>query len=229
MARNKEKQFSKLNRFLLAKQIEDDEAQGERLISKQRPPLRTLKTAEDVKKWIPSIKRELDYYLQQISGVRNYPEVKIKEFREKVDNLEIEHKRFIKKVYQLEPQTIDEPWKPRAYRSKKRLCEQPQGDQLQIKKVHLPLLEKEKQLSSARTNCEGEMISQHIPTNFQDQPLKLKSVPSPYLLATAARYSKSQVTNQPLPPAQNETEENCKVNNCLGLDYSSSDSDNEKV
>ena len=48
----------------------------------------TLKTADEVSKWIPSIKKEMNYYAQQTSGVRNYPDHKIVQFNKKIEELQ---------------------------------------------------------------------------------------------------------------------------------------------
>ncbi|RMX41189.1 hypothetical protein pdam_00022386 [Pocillopora damicornis] len=55
---------------------------------------RSLNSASEVKKWIPGIKKELDYYLDQLSGARKhrYPDTKMKEFEKKVEELENEYK-----------------------------------------------------------------------------------------------------------------------------------------
>ena len=120
----------------------------------ERPPLGSLHSAQEVKKWIPSIKKELDYYLEQLSGARQhqYPENKIKDFEEKVQFLEKEYKRFVQKVFKLDPQTSGVPWQPRAYVSKRKAADMitekgsecSKGEDVTKKKICTPLMDKEK-------------------------------------------------------------------------------------
>ena len=118
MARNCEKHFVGLNRVFLNEQWKRDE-------ERKRPSLNRLTTAEEVRKWIPSIKKDIDYYLRQLSGARkhDYPETKLKEFEEKIEQLEKDHKRFVNKVYQLDPDQKSKgiPWEAKAYVSKRKL------------------------------------------------------------------------------------------------------------
>ncbi|KAI0242447.1 hypothetical protein LSAT2_013348 [Lamellibrachia satsuma] len=59
MARNEEKQYGRLNRLHLQQQRE------EQLKKKPpRPRLHTLNTVSDVKKWLPSITRDIDFSLK---------------------------------------------------------------------------------------------------------------------------------------------------------------------
>ena len=118
MARNCEKHFVGLNRVFLEEQWKREE-------ELKRPPLYKLQTAEEVRKWIPSISKEIDYCLRQLSGARghDYQESKKKEFEQRVQDLEKERKRFIQKVYQLDPTQKDKgvPWQPKSYVSKRKL------------------------------------------------------------------------------------------------------------
>lgn len=118
MARNCEKHFVGLNRVFLEEQWKRDE-------ELKRPPLYKLQTAEEVRKWIPSISKEIDYCLRQLSGARGheYQESKKKDFEQRVQDLEKERKRFIQKVYQLDPTQKDKgvPWQPKSYVSKRKL------------------------------------------------------------------------------------------------------------
>ncbi|CAB4003707.1 Hypothetical predicted protein [Paramuricea clavata] len=114
----------------------------------------SLHSAQEVKKWIPSIKKELDYCLEQLSGARQhqYPERKVKEFEEKVQLLEKEYKRFVQKVFELDPQTSGIPWQPRGYVSKRKAAEmstdkgnvQSKVEQITKKKICTPLMDKER-------------------------------------------------------------------------------------
>jgi hypothetical protein len=81
-----------------------------------------LASAEDVKGWIPSIEKEISYLLKQIEGTgsRKHNDAKIKEFQERIDYLQREHKRFVAKVRSLDPSYRDVvPWQPRGYKRKR--------------------------------------------------------------------------------------------------------------
>lgn len=71
-----------------------------------------------VKKWLPGIKMEIEYYLQQ-SQLSHYPERKISEFQLRIKDLEKEYKRFISKLRVLDPTCKHHPWSPRAYTRKR--------------------------------------------------------------------------------------------------------------
>ncbi|XP_070817221.1 uncharacterized protein [Chaetodon trifascialis] len=111
MARNEEKQQGKLNRLWLQKEREEGRLKD---VNERRPKLSTLNTASSVKKWIPSIKNEIEYYLQQ-SQLSHYPERKIAEFQLHIEALEKEYKSFISKLRVLDPSCKHKPWTPRAY------------------------------------------------------------------------------------------------------------------
>ncbi|XP_061895425.1 uncharacterized protein si:dkey-86e18.1 isoform X3 [Entelurus aequoreus] len=83
-------------------------------VRERRPKLSTLNSASSVKKWIPSIKKEMEYYLQQ-SQLTHYPERKIAEFQVNMEALEKEYKRFVTKLRVLDPACKHKPWTPRAY------------------------------------------------------------------------------------------------------------------
>ncbi|XP_058612503.1 uncharacterized protein si:dkey-86e18.1 isoform X2 [Onychostoma macrolepis] len=110
MARNEEKQFGKLNRLWLQKEREEGRIKD---VNVSRPKLATLNSVAAVKKWMPSIKKEIEYYLQ--SQLSHYPERKIDEFRLHIEELETEYKRFLKKLRSLDPTCKHKPWEPRAY------------------------------------------------------------------------------------------------------------------
>ncbi|XP_054459338.1 uncharacterized protein si:dkey-86e18.1 [Anoplopoma fimbria] len=111
MARNVEKQQGKLNRLWLQKEREEGRLKD---VHERRPKLSTLNSTSAVKKWIPSIKKEIEYYLQQ-SQLSHYPERKIAEFQLHMEALEKEYKRFITKLRVLDPACKHKPWTPRAY------------------------------------------------------------------------------------------------------------------
>ncbi|KAM9357654.1 uncharacterized protein ABDE67_003142 [Symphorus nematophorus] len=111
MARNEEKQQGRLNRLWLQKEREEGRLKN---VHERRPKLSTLNSASSVKKWIPSIKNEIEYYLQQ-SQLSHYPERKIAEFQLHIEALEREYKSFISKLRVLDPSCKHKPWTPRAY------------------------------------------------------------------------------------------------------------------
>ncbi|XP_054645702.1 uncharacterized protein si:dkey-86e18.1 isoform X2 [Dunckerocampus dactyliophorus] len=142
----------------------------------------TLNSASSVKKWIPSIMKEMEYYLQQ-SQLTHYPERKIAEFQLNIEALEKEYKRFITKLRVLDPTCKHKPWTPRAYCKrraakeesttsivkKSRLCE---TDSCQILGEAAP--------SRTSTRLVNHLESSSIPTSGckeeaasedQDQPL----------------------------------------------------------
>ncbi|XP_067274629.1 uncharacterized protein si:dkey-86e18.1 [Pseudorasbora parva] len=111
MARNEEKQFGRLNRLWLQKEREEGRIKD---VNVSRPKLATLNSVAAVKKWMPSIKKEIEYYLQQ-SQLSHYPERKIDEFRLHIEELEREYKHYLKKLRSLDPTCKHKPWEPRAY------------------------------------------------------------------------------------------------------------------
>ncbi|CAK6974874.1 uncharacterized protein si:dkey-86e18.1 isoform X2 [Scomber scombrus] len=111
MARNEEKQQGRLNRLWLQKEREEGRLKD---VHERRPKLSTLHSASSVKKWIPSIKSEIEYYLQQ-SQLSHYPERKIAEFQLHIEALEKDYKSFIAKLRILDPSCKHKPWTPRAY------------------------------------------------------------------------------------------------------------------
>ncbi|XP_029005013.1 uncharacterized protein si:dkey-86e18.1 [Betta splendens] len=111
MARNEEKQQGRLNRLWLQKEREEGRLRD---VHQRRPKLATLNSAPCVKKWIPSIKNEIEYCLQQ-SQLSHYPERKITEFQQQIEALEKEYKSFIAKLRLLDPSCKHKPWTPRAY------------------------------------------------------------------------------------------------------------------
>ncbi|XP_075040102.1 uncharacterized protein LOC142099996 [Mixophyes fleayi] len=115
MARNQEKQLSKLNRLWLQREREEGRVKE---IHNNRPRLSALNTASDVKKWIPSIKSEIEYYLEQ-SHLIHYSERKIQEFQEKIEALKKEYQSHVWKLRRLDPSCKDHPWKPRGYTRKR--------------------------------------------------------------------------------------------------------------
>ncbi|KAJ7986580.1 hypothetical protein DPEC_G00341340 [Dallia pectoralis] len=111
MARNEEKQLGKLNRLWLQKERDEGRIKD---FQQPRPKLSTLNSASAIKKWIPTIKSEIEYYLQQ-SQLSHYPERKIADFQLSIQGLEKEYKRFVCKLRALDPTCKHQPWTPRAY------------------------------------------------------------------------------------------------------------------
>lgn len=116
MARNAEKNLCGLNRYVLAKREEGKSAE-----KTARPSVKSLTSAEEAKKWIPNIKKEIDYCLRQIECAtrRNYSDQMVKEFEERVERLEKEHWLFVHKVQELDPATVGVPWQGRGYTTKR--------------------------------------------------------------------------------------------------------------
>ncbi|XP_062412752.1 uncharacterized protein si:dkey-86e18.1 [Sardina pilchardus] len=110
MARNEEKQYGRLNRLWIQKQREEGRIKD----VQRRPKLSTLNSVTAVRKWMPNIKDEIEYYLQQ-SQLSHYPERKIAEFKLHIEELEREYKRFLNKLRALDPSHKHHPWTPRAY------------------------------------------------------------------------------------------------------------------
>ncbi|XP_062252361.1 uncharacterized protein si:dkey-86e18.1 isoform X2 [Platichthys flesus] len=123
MARNEEKQQGKLNRLWLQKEREEGRLRD---AHERRPKLSTLNSASSVTKWIPSIKKEIEYYLQQ-SQLSHYPERKISEFQLCIEALEKEYKRFITKLRALDPSCKHKPWTPRGYCKRRAETRDPPG------------------------------------------------------------------------------------------------------
>ncbi|KAM3915760.1 uncharacterized protein RB166_018003 [Leptodactylus fuscus] len=115
MARNEEKQQGKLNRLWLRREKEEGRVIS---VSGDRPRLSALHTAAEVKRWIPSIKREMEYYLEQ-SQLIHYSDRKIEEFQEKLEALKKEYQSHLWKLRRLDPACKEHPWKPRGYTRKR--------------------------------------------------------------------------------------------------------------
>ncbi|XP_075688193.1 uncharacterized protein LOC142657028 [Rhinoderma darwinii] len=115
MARNEEKQLGRLNRLWLQKEKEEGRVRD---ISGARPRLAALHTAAAVRRWIPSIKTEMEYYLEQ-SQLIHYSDRKIEEFQEKLEALKKEYQSYLWKLRRLDPSCKEHPWKPRGYTRKR--------------------------------------------------------------------------------------------------------------
>ncbi|XP_071983547.1 uncharacterized protein [Engystomops pustulosus] len=115
MARNEEKQLGRLNRLWLQKERKEGRVRD---VSGERPRLSALHSAAEVRRWIPSIKREMEYYLEQ-SQLTHYSDRKIEEFQEKIESLKKEYQSYLWKVRRLDPSCKEHPWKPRGYTRKR--------------------------------------------------------------------------------------------------------------
>uniref|UniRef100_A0A3B5LQP0 Si:dkey-86e18.1 n=1 Tax=Xiphophorus couchianus TaxID=32473 RepID=A0A3B5LQP0_9TELE len=225
MARNEEKQQGRLNRLWLQKEREEGRLKD---VNKRRPKLSTLNSAPSVKKWIPSIKSEIEYCLQQ-SQLPHYPERKIAEFQLHIEALEKEYKSFITKLRALDPSCKHKPWTPRAYSKRRGEVQDPPNAGHLILKLHI---------SSVDLN----LLAVSDASSVQDQPLSFDQT----RLAVAAAAFRGPVLHQSSSQTQNLARmlqsglpnlSNCaaasdsgltqdKSGHILGLDcYSSSDED----
>ncbi|XP_078526055.1 uncharacterized protein LOC144798849 isoform X2 [Lissotriton helveticus] len=114
MARNQEKQLGRLNRLWLEKERQDGHIKDSH---RNRPKLSTLNSATEVKKWIPSIKKEIEYFLE--SQLSHYSERKIQEFEEHIEKLRKDYQSHLWKLRRLDPSCKEHPWKPRGYTRKR--------------------------------------------------------------------------------------------------------------
>ncbi|XP_048759723.2 uncharacterized protein LOC125669296 isoform X2 [Ostrea edulis] len=80
----------------------------------KRPKLETLHSVDDIKHWVPSLKKDIDFYLKQ-SQVPCYPERKIQEINKKINYLKHEYEAFVRKLEKLDPSMKDIPWTERSY------------------------------------------------------------------------------------------------------------------
>lgn len=83
----------------------------------KRPRLSTLKTAEEISYWLPSIKKELDFFLKQME-VPCYTDQKIGECRKHIHYLEMEYRAFVRKLKQSSSELKSIPWTARPYERK---------------------------------------------------------------------------------------------------------------
>ncbi|XP_061540407.1 uncharacterized protein si:dkey-86e18.1 [Phycodurus eques] len=160
MARNEEKQQGRLNRLWLQKEREEGRLKD---VQERRPKLCTLNSSSSVKKWIPSIKNEIEYYLQQ-SQLAHYPERKIAEFHQKLEALEREYKSFVTKLRMLDPTCKHKPWTPRAYCKRRAVAQESTS-----------VVKKSKTSTAAFSHLEssfpGSIAATEVATRDQDQPL----------------------------------------------------------
>ncbi|XP_043941462.1 uncharacterized protein LOC122813283 isoform X1 [Protopterus annectens] len=192
MARNHEKQYGKLNRLWLQKQKDDG------LITDlhNRPRLSALNSAAEIKKWIPNIKNEIEYYLEQ-SQLLHYSERKIQEFQVYIEKLRKEYRRYLWKLRQLDPLYKEHPWKPRGYTRKRQTVQTMKAHNesekvSSMKLIHTPVLSAESR--EAELSSEGE--------DYGDRDIKHDQHLKPETMNSAAVYSfcnlDPDVQDQPL-------------------------------
>ncbi|CAJ0938514.1 unnamed protein product [Ranitomeya imitator] len=87
-------------------------------VTGKRPRLAALHTAADIRRWIPSIKSDMEYYLEQ-SQLIHYSDRKIAEFQEKLEVLKKEYQSHLWKLRRLDPSCKEHPWKLRGYTRKR--------------------------------------------------------------------------------------------------------------
>ncbi|XP_077573983.1 uncharacterized protein LOC144197201 [Stigmatopora nigra] len=160
MARNEEKQQGRLNRLWLQKEREEGRLKD---VRERRPKLCTLNSATSVKKWIPSIKKDMEYYLQQ-SQLTHYPERKLAEFQLKLEALEREYKRFIIKLRELDPTCKHHPWTPRAY------CKR-RGDMQESTSVVKKCVTSSEHFNQPGSSIPVSLHTTKVTSTDQDQPL----------------------------------------------------------
>ncbi|XP_048394683.2 uncharacterized protein si:dkey-86e18.1 isoform X1 [Stegostoma tigrinum] len=198
MARNEEKHLGRLNRLWLQREKEEGRLRGR---DQNRPKLSSLTSAVEVKKWIPSIKSEIEYYLQQ-SQLSHYSERKIKEFQDQIEELQKEYQRYLWKLRRLDPSHKEHPWKPRAYTRKRqpnaatRPISQPAGLH-SLKQICIPVLNNT-EADNQEDDCDGKPVEEReknflnqqtplgvnddfcmVNSSFQDQPLMFNPVRIP--------------------------------------------------
>ncbi|KAM9435473.1 uncharacterized protein Hap1MRO34_001599 [Clarias gariepinus] len=185
MARNEEKQFGKLNRLWLQKERKEGRIKD---VHESRPKLATLNSVAAVKKWIPSIKKEIEYYLQQ-SQLSHYPERKIAEFQQRIDQLEKEYKAYLNKLHLLDPSCKHQPWSPRAYTKRR---PDSKGDHSIAKRLHAPdsgaqpSFEESAATINKQDICNSSQAGPTHPSDLPDQDLPLSFDHSRLAIALAA-------------------------------------------
>jgi len=146
MARNEEKQLARLNRFYLQQSKEEE------LIKRPpRPKLDSLCTVDEVKKWIPSILSDIDFYTKQME-VTCYPQRVIDDFNQRIDRLRGEYKAFVRKIKNLEPDLDSTPWTDRPYNKKSKVDQREKEESstqeeklsnVEFKPLETPILKKD--------------------------------------------------------------------------------------
>lgn len=109
MPRNKEAHLSGLNRMQLLR-----ERQERAKKAPPRPALSQLKTAADVRKWLPNLQRDIEITLGLTKCV-SYHDKKVSELYANLDRLQAELDGFLKKLQRLEGSAYVPPGQPRPY------------------------------------------------------------------------------------------------------------------
>ncbi|KAG8197936.1 hypothetical protein JTE90_020313 [Oedothorax gibbosus] len=158
MARNSEKQYGRLNRLLLSKDKEEYEKKHPK-----RPNLHTLNTVEEIQKWLPGIKDDMNFYLMK-SRVICYSDEHIEECKQKVVQLEKEYKAFVRKISQLTPGTLEAvPWTNRAYKRKHLDSGDQPSEKKEFKPILTPILDQEPKIQ--------EKVSIPVSLPLMNEPL----------------------------------------------------------
>lgn len=79
-----------------------------------RPPLSSLKTAFEIRKWLPSLNRDIEITLGLTKCV-SYHDRKISELYANLDRLQADLDAFLKKLQRLEGPAYVPPGQPRPY------------------------------------------------------------------------------------------------------------------
>ncbi|XP_006635080.1 uncharacterized protein [Lepisosteus oculatus] len=238
MARNEEKQLGKLNRLWLQRQRDEGRLKD---IGESRPRLSSLNSPAAVKKWIPSITNEIEYYLQQ-SQLSHYPERKIAEFQQQIEGLRKEYKSYLHKLRVLDPSCKHQPWNPRGYTKRKRPqdgvpCpsqaepgsqsdESDSDDEEESKVTQAP--EKEKSCTLVLTSPVADLPSQDQPLCFNHSKMAVKVSGQRATLDDQNLDSLARVLFTGLPNlqscsmAQNSAAQNCLPKNSEALELSTS-------
>ncbi|KAK3918681.1 NAD kinase 2 [Frankliniella fusca] len=221
MARNHEKNYGRLNRLWIEKR---------RVKSESRPKLSALKTSDEISYWLPSIKNELDFVLKQ-TEVPCYSEQKIEEYHSKIRNLEADYQAFVRKLHQVNGTLKSTPWTARPYEKKNNSSTKkiptlhPMDNNLgsiSFNSLETPVLQHDYLYEELEFDEDGNSHHTESPAN-EDSPLKFQDL-SP----------KETVYQTVNPSSMNGIEESLKQDshptasvNVLGLDYSSSSSDED--
>ncbi|KAH9490878.1 hypothetical protein Btru_034172 [Bulinus truncatus] len=233
MARNEEKQLARLNRFYLQQQKEEQ--------LKKRPPrprLEALKTVNEIKKWLPSIMKDIEFYVSQME-VSCYPARQIEEFEQRLNHLRGEYKAFVHKIRQLEPDIDATPWTDRPYAGKQRKLHSDNADvcaqQAMVEVLGCSVLDRPQTVTLLDTpvlhndsfykTCYGyvtphEPVSDTVDPDLQSKPLDFDFSKSPSSLSTKQLMAGREHLDD-IKIASHRME----VSSLLNLPYSDSSSD----
>ncbi|XP_063229489.1 uncharacterized protein LOC134534816 isoform X2 [Bacillus rossius redtenbacheri] len=205
MARNHEKNYGQLNRWWLhnvRKEVEKE----------RRPRLEHLKTAAEIRKWLPLIKEEMESCLTH-SQVPCYTDGKVGEYRRRLLHLEREYKSFARKLRKLGPAAAPpaspvQPYQRRHSRASPLTSDAATGVDGVPKKydeIRIPVLDLEGNQPALELQTDTVSVdSGGVNAEMADQPLTFDSI---------------------LKETGKDTNTECKQLNPLGIDYSSSGED----